>query len=238
MTKNSGNLERRLAAYGSMSLALAAVSMPAAANATVITHLADVTASNGAAGAVYFNLLTGSWGQNGVDGFSATSMDFELLASSRNVVPKGRDYLLTSPNDKVNNGNKFAASASLLFGGGASSIAKIQQGATIGPALVFSAKYGTLAESFSPGFGHWNQQPAWADVGLRVNNAATGKVNYGWANIQVNSNFTITLYEFGVDNSGADITASGVPEPASIVLLALGAAGIAAWRRKKATAGF
>ena len=231
MRNNSGSLEKRLAAYGSMSLALAAVSMPVAAQAGS-TWYGDITTGIGQ-NSVYFDPATG------YVGLSAQASAFELQTvpgSSSGVGFKAR--LLIAPfSSFINNGNQFAASASVLSGGSASSVAKLAPGAAVGSALKFSSINGTLASGASSAFGHWNSLPADGDVGLLQ--ACGAGVCYGWANITVNPNYTITLHSFGYDGSGASVTADeapAAPEPASIVLLALGAAGIAAWRRKKAAA--
>jgi hypothetical protein len=243
-TGSTGNLERRLAAYGSMTLALAAVSMPAAARAASIAYSANITTGNGQAGAVFFDLITGTNGHLAdFPGSVVPAGDFELLTDvqgTSNLVFKAR--MLVSPNNAFSNGNQFAGSASLLFGGGASSIARFSPGASVGPNLRFSSANGTLAEGSIPAFGHWNSTPASGDLGLRTG-VGTPQILFGWANITVNPDFTITLHSFGFDNAGnpviaGDAVVSGAvaPEPASIILLALGAAGIGAWRRKKTIA--
>lgn len=58
---------------------------------------------------------------------------------------------------------------------------------------------------------------------------------YGWANITVNSNFTVTLNTLGYEDSGrpahVPVAATAVPDQgSSMLLLAIGAAGLAAFR--------
>jgi len=68
----------------------------------------------------------------------------------------------------------------------------------------------------------------------------TGQVDYGWANITLGPN-SLTFNNWAYENTGAAITvgATGVavPEPANsavgLGLLALGAAGVSAYKRKK-----
>jgi hypothetical protein len=222
MSKKSGSLEARLAGYGSMSLALAAVSMPAVANAQAKSYYPGIT--TGDASPVYFDPASG------YAGFIGASSDFELLTRAPNGIDNFvfNDHVLISPANAFSNGNQFAYSGT--------SVAKLSPGVTIGPLLKFSNVNGTLAASSSPAFGHWNSLPAQGDLGL-LQVCGAGSC-YAWANITVNANYTITLNSFGYDSSGRAVTAgaAATPEPASIILLALGAAGIGAWRRKKLAA--
>lgn len=70
--------------------------------------------------------------------------------------------------------------------------------------------------------------------------AAAGATLYGWAEVSYNTANTLTLYRFGYDNSGAAITTpalAAVPEPGSLAAAAaLGAAGLLAYRRRRARA--
>jgi hypothetical protein len=233
------NLEKRLAAYGSMSLALAAVSMPAAAQAGSVTYTPDLNTSNSPDGAIYFNIDPNDKGYSGYT--SDGPGDFELRTSvsaftnSNNQLESlFKARLEVGPGFSAN-GNQFVASASV--GGYFSSIAKLNQGASIGPALTFSSNNGTLAENTTPAYGRWNGLAESGYLGLRMPSGPSSYI-YGWANITVNSDYSITLNSFGYADAPdeAVVAPDPTPEPASIVLLALGAAGIAAWRRKTAAA--
>jgi len=78
-------------------------------------------------------------------------------------------------------------------------------------------------------------------IGFRFDNAGT--TNYGWADISVNNDRNapaFTVNEWAYENMGNSImvgaTSSGaaaVPEPSSFAMLAMGAVGVAAWRRRR-----
>lgn len=203
-----------------MSLALAAVSTAGAVRADSFTYNVNLTTTPSMP-AIYFDITTGS------AGFMDASDEFELLTDIEGSVIKAR--ILTSPDDAFpGNGNFFAAAP--FASGSGSSVARLAPGSAIGPLLRFSQTNGTLASN-SVGFGHWNSLPAVGDIGLEISGT---QPTYGWAEITINSNYDITLDAFGWNNSGdpAEIPVS-TPEPASIVLLCLGAVGIAAWRNRR-----
>jgi hypothetical protein len=92
--------------------------------------------------------------------------------------------------------------------------------------------YGTLAF----GSGYANSQWLSAGigfVGLRFNTGSG--VQYGWARLNMDgspgNSFTLVDYAWG--DVGTPITAGQIPEPGSLGLLALGAAGLVAWRKRR-----
>ncbi len=58
---------------------------------------------------------------------------------------------------------------------------------------------------------------------------------YGWARMSVGTTGDGNVVDWAYENTGASITAGAVPEPGSLGLLAAGAAGLAQWRRRRAS---
>lgn len=58
---------------------------------------------------------------------------------------------------------------------------------------------------------------------------------YGWARISVAAAGNGNVVDWAYEDTGAPITAGAVPEPGSLTLLAAGAAGLAQWRRRRAS---
>jgi len=100
----------------------------------------------------------------------------------------------------------------------------------------FFPGYGTLA--FRSGYGG-DQWLATGEgfVGFRFNTGSG--VQYGWARLTMNSGAPLnsfTLNDFAWADVGQSIVTGQIPEPGSLGLLALGAAGLVAWRKQRAKA--
>ena len=93
--------------------------------------------------------------------------------------------------------------------------------------------YGNMAyTSFNLGYGSF---AGTSDKYLGVRFDIGGNTHYGWIQVQVPADVTfatITGYAYE-DVADAQITAGAIPEPGSLALLAIGAAGLAAWRKKR-----
>lgn len=222
------SLEKRLAAYGAMSLALAAVSSPAGALAGPVAYAppGQPWQTAGTGGAIFFNPSTGSAFSTPAPGtYTALPGDYELFMEVDS--PTRTVDTLQSPG-----GGEFVVSPASTFG----VPLRLAFGDAIGPGLYFRQSFSTLASNFMsspPGFFNPASPGTSAEgyVGLDY----TG--NYGWADIVINADYTISLNAFGYDPDGASVTAGAgldpVPEPASIILMALGAAGMTAFRRRQ-----
>lgn len=74
-------------------------------------------------------------------------------------------------------------------------------------------------------------------TGFRMTDETNGNAIYfGWARWHLGpalNDASRTLIEYAYDNSGAAITVGAVPEPGSLALLSIGAAGLVAYRRRQ-----
>ena len=214
--QDSSSIESRLAKYGKMSIAVASGVLATSAQASVIvtsTATACPTANSTTGGAVYFNPATGACGH------SSTGSGFKI------------------ENFKAFSGTMVLGAVGMtshaLLAGDQLFLTKL---ATSGTAGFSNGMFlGGNLEVKSSGGAH---SGPWTDgdtgfIGLLMN--ATG-FHYGWAQVQI-TGYDATLLQFAYnDGVGLAPTTSESPEPSSLALLALGAAGIGAYRRKRSKA--
>lgn len=101
----------------------------------------------------------------------------------------------------------------------------------------FGTPTGAMVQSVSGGVDSWLEAPN-QYLGLRFDIA--GATHYGWARLTVNADTTATLHDWAYESRAGRGIATGqttVPEPGTLALLALGAAGVGAMRTRRKRQG-
>ncbi len=209
-TKHDSRLLKRLATYSAAAAATTAGAAGVDA-AEVVYDPADVTIS-GTPGTM-FRVTDGST-------FAATS-DFQNGSASFHILKTAGTGYMMVPDGGGMAGNAFGYGAFLLDGGDTVSGTLTFFTETYVPTRIASS-YGYYPSLFTPGDRGF--------VGLKFD--ISGNIHYGWADITQTTDGDVIVHRFGY-NDAAGESSTIVPEPASLVLLAMGAACMVPWRRRQ-----
>ena len=222
-----------------VSLVLAAVvaSVPSVTRATIhLTNNPDLTTDANPFGGgsdgtgIWFNPLTGYVEQRGFlfpnplfeDGKFFLVMNTSFFQTEAQVLTEG---FFSRGNDVI-----YASSSNL-------NPARFGDGAVIGPGSGYQSP-GAGFPDLGPTFGNW-AAGGHGYIGLTIRNpvgATSSDIFYGYAEINVNSDFSTTLLSFAYNDvqGQAITTVSTVPEPTALALAPLALGVVAFFRRKQA----
>jgi hypothetical protein len=225
-TKHS--LASRMAHYGLLSAGAvaAAAAFAPSANASVISFTPESPLVNSPANLDIF--------------FAPTSASASFTVSSADEFAAGKFPVESNAQVAIfaaERGAGMAESAPEM-------VARLGSGALIGPsnsAFGFSIGYigllggsngSQVAGAWAPGdFGF---------VGLEFPIGSNAEPNYGWAELTILPDYYVQLDAWGYETTpgvpiAAGATGSAIPEPGSLALLATGMAGLALYRRRRAS---
>jgi hypothetical protein len=218
----TSRLDARLAAYAAVAAAaLAAPALPSADATIVWSGNVNINVPTTTSG-IYINLVTGVFGTTPA---SAPGWDLNPWGSTTNAFWANN---AASPLSGVVNNFAGGTSATLI------------DNLTIGTLINGTFTFGRTNGSELTGPTAFTFSSSSNFIGFQFLNEATNQMNFGWAQFQLGATAGAqprTLLQFAYENTGAAIAVGAVPEPTTYALfgmVAAGAAGLRAWRRRKA----
>lgn len=219
----TSSVDTRLAAYAALAgAALAAPALPTADADIIYSGIINLNIPTTEEG-IYLNLVTG---------VSATNF---AGASGWDINPWGAG----SPQFSVWTDTNLNAGVIQNITGGASATSpdNIPLGTLIDGSWSFVAL--GLFETSGPTALSLNSTENY--IGFRFFNESTSAINFGWAKFSLSGSLLAqprTLVSYAYENTGAGINAGAIPEPSSLSVLGLMAAGsfaVRRWRKDRTT---
>ncbi len=214
-----GDFEKRLTAYG-LTAALLLAGPQSAKAAEVVWDISDLT--SGSNEYLAFNVITG--GASVSTGFRSSGVSAQGSFAFDHTYSFGYKNIIGPANSSLAG---FVGYGGL--GSGPRYALALNPSSSVGPADSFAANTSWPSYGNSAIMSYFNGNTGRA-VGLKFDIGAN--THYGWAQVDVGAvGSDVTLAMFGYNDTAGE--ASHIPEPSSLGLLALGAAGLAKRRRKK-----
>jgi len=208
-TKLSPRIDGRLAAYATVAgAALAAPAIPSSDATIIWSGPVNINIPSTTAG-IYLNVVTGQAGGNTVPGWDVNPWGSSFLDMFNPSAPGGSVYV-----------------------GDATGYFNLAPGTLISGASTFTS--GGNSASFPLNLNSSNNL-----IGFQFLNEGTGMVDYAWMRISLAGTSGAqprAIVEYAYEDSGAGIMAGAIPEPSTLALLgvmAAGALGVRAWRKRK-----
>jgi hypothetical protein len=216
-------INSRLAGYATLAgAALAAPAIPSADATIIWSGPVSINIPSTTAG-VYLNVVTGV---SNVSPASAPGWDVNPWnSSSLNM------FTSTSAG-----GNGTALGGVGVYVGTGSTYFNLAFGTVISGASTFGGTGTNTIAGATP----LNLSSSNNLVGFRFFNEGSAATNFGWMRISLSATAggqPRAIVEYAYDNAGGSITAGQVPEPSTVALfgvMAAGALGVRAWRKRKA----